>query len=131
MSRLRIPQISVVHGISVAGGAYLPAMSDHSIIVRNQGRVFLAGPPLVKAAIGEEVDEEQLGGGEMHTRVSGVVDDLARDDAHGVELVRQVVSDLGQVGYDATPVRHILYFIKFASVFNLYCKLYTAAKYTS
>jgi 3-methylcrotonyl-CoA carboxylase beta subunit len=95
MSGLGIPQISVVHGISVAGGAYMPAMSDVVIIVKNQGRIFLAGPPLVKAATGEIVDEETLGGGEMHTAVSGVADHLATSDAHAIRLAREAVKDLG------------------------------------
>ncbi|KAI5117986.1 hypothetical protein M0805_004483, partial [Coniferiporia weirii] len=94
MSALRIPQISVVHGISVAGGAYVPAMSDQTIIVRNQGRIFLAGPPLVRAATGEEVDEETLGGGEMHARESGVVDYLVNSDEEGLQRGRECVADL-------------------------------------
>ncbi|TDL21132.1 carboxyl transferase [Rickenella mellea] len=98
LSALSIPQIAVVHGISVAGGAYVPAMADQTIIVRNQGRIFLAGPPLVKAATGEVVDEETLGGGEMHAGVSGVVDHLAIDDAHAIELARGAVGDLGRAG---------------------------------
>ncbi|KAK8861400.1 hypothetical protein IAR55_002219 [Kwoniella newhampshirensis] len=95
MSGLGIPQISVVHGISVAGGAYMPAMSDVVIIVRNQGRIFLAGPPLVKAATGEVVDEETLGGGEMHTSISGVADYLATSDSHALRLAREAIRDLG------------------------------------
>ncbi|KDN53477.1 hypothetical protein K437DRAFT_265835 [Tilletiaria anomala UBC 951] len=98
MSALGIPQISVVHGISVAGGAYVPSMADETIIVRNQGAIFLAGPPLVKAALGEEVDDETLGGGEMHSSVSGVTDHLAIDDAHGLMLAREAVANLGQAG---------------------------------
>ncbi|KZT62260.1 ClpP/crotonase [Calocera cornea HHB12733] len=104
MSALGIPQIAVVHGISVAGGAYTPAMSDHVIIVRNQGHIFLAGPPLVKAATGEVVDEEFLGGGDMHASVSGVVDALARDDEDGIALARTAVGDLGAAsGLPAQP----------------------------
>ncbi|WVW79943.1 hypothetical protein I302_101916 [Kwoniella bestiolae CBS 10118] len=95
MSGLGIPQISVVHGISVAGGAYMPAMSDVVIIVKNQGRIFLAGPPLVKAATGEVVDEETLGGGDMHTSVSGVADYLATSDSHALSLAREAIRDLG------------------------------------
>ncbi|EIM89529.1 carboxyl transferase [Stereum hirsutum FP-91666 SS1] len=98
MSAMNIPQIAIVHGISVAGGAYVPAMADETIIVRNQGRIFLAGPPLVKAATGEEVDEETLGGGDMHARESGVVDHLARDDAHAIAIARGIVGDLGAAG---------------------------------
>ncbi|KAH8104916.1 carboxyl transferase [Phellopilus nigrolimitatus] len=94
MSALRIPQISVVHGIRT-GGAYVPAMSDQTIIVRNQGRIFLAGPPLVRAATGEEVDEETLGGGEMHARESGVVDYLVGSDEEGIQCARACLADLG------------------------------------
>ncbi|KDQ29535.1 hypothetical protein PLEOSDRAFT_173550 [Pleurotus ostreatus PC15] len=108
MSALGIPQIAVVHGISVAGGAYVPAMADENIIVQNQGRIFLAGPPLVKAATGEVVDEETLGGGLMHSSESGVTDHLARDDEHALAIARGIVGDLGhagsvEVGPDATP----------------------------
>ncbi|GAA6034448.1 hypothetical protein JCM8097_002730 [Rhodosporidiobolus ruineniae] len=92
MSREGIPQLSVVHGISVAGGAYVPAMADENIIVANQGSIFLAGPPLVKAALGEDVDSETLGGGAMHARESGVVDHLAVSDAHALALARQAVA---------------------------------------
>jgi 3-methylcrotonyl-CoA carboxylase beta subunit len=95
MSALGIPQVAVVHGISVAGGAYVPAMADENIIVRDQGRIFLAGPPLVKAATGEEVDEETLGGGLMHSSESGVTDHLARDDEHAIAIARGIVGDLG------------------------------------
>ncbi|TFK43769.1 carboxyl transferase [Crucibulum laeve] len=98
MSALGIPQIAVVHGISVAGGAYVPAMADENIIVQNQGRIFLAGPPLVKAATGEEVDEETLGGGLMHSSESGVTDHLARDDEHALAIARGVIGDLGNAG---------------------------------
>ncbi|KAG9317350.1 carboxyl transferase [Chiua virens] len=95
MSALGIPQIALVHGISVAGGAYVPAMADENIIVREQGRIFLAGPPLVKAATGEEVDDEVLGGGQMHSSESGVTDHLARDDDHAIAIARGIVGDLG------------------------------------
>ncbi|EFI27754.1 hypothetical protein CC1G_14677 [Coprinopsis cinerea okayama7 len=98
MSALRIPQIAIVHGISVAGGAYVPAMADENIIVQNQGRIFLAGPPLVKAATGEVVDEETLGGGLMHSSESGVTDHLARDDEHAIAIARGIVGDLGSAG---------------------------------
>jgi 3-methylcrotonyl-CoA carboxylase beta subunit len=98
MSALGIPQIAIVHGISVAGGAYVPAMADENIIVREQGRIFLAGPPLVKAATGEDVDEETLGGGLMHSSESGVTDHLARDDEHAIAIARGIVSDLGYAG---------------------------------
>lgn len=98
MSALGIPQIASVHGISVAGGAYVPAMADENIIVREQGHIFLAGPPLVKAATGEEVDEETLGGGQMHSSESGVTDHLARDDEHAIAIVRGIIGDLGVAG---------------------------------
>ncbi|KAF5364335.1 hypothetical protein D9756_000184 [Leucocoprinus leucothites] len=98
MSALGIPQIAIVHGISVAGGAYVPAMADENIIVANQGHIFLAGPPLVKAATGEVVDEETLGGGLMHSSESGVTDHLARDDEHAIDIARGVVGDLGRAG---------------------------------
>ena len=86
MSGMGIPQISVVMGPCTAGGAYVPSMSDESIIVQEQGHVFLAGPPLVKAATGEVVTAEELGGGKMHCSVSGVTDYLAVDDAHALVL---------------------------------------------
>ena len=79
-----IPQIAAVMGSCTAGGAYVPAMSDETVIVRDQGTIFLGGPPLVKAATGEEVTAEELGGGEVHARTSGVVDHLAEDDAHAL-----------------------------------------------
>ncbi|KAI0476056.1 carboxyl transferase [Xylariaceae sp. FL0804] len=94
MSAQGIPQISVVMGLCTAGGAYVPAMSDENIIVEKQGHIFLAGPPLVKAATGEEVSAEELGGGAMHTSVSGVSDYLAVDDAHAIVLARRCVSNL-------------------------------------
>ncbi|KAE9365368.1 carboxyl transferase [Stipitochalara longipes BDJ] len=94
MSSLGIPQISVVMGPCTAGGAYVPAMSDESIIVDGQGHIFLAGPPLVKAATGEVVSAEDLGGGRMHSSVSGVTDYLAVDDAHALVLARRSISNL-------------------------------------
>lgn len=96
LSARRIPQISVVMGSCTAGGAYLPAMSDVSIIVKDQGTIFLAGPPLVKAATGEVVSAEELGGGAMHTSVSGVADYLADDDAHALALARQAIGNLNR-----------------------------------
>ena len=97
MSANGIPQIAVVMGSCTAGGAYVPAMSDESIIVRNQGTIFLGGPPLVKAATGEVVSAEDLGGGDVHTRLSGVVDHLAQDDLHALALARRAVSKLNAV----------------------------------
>ena len=96
MSALAIPQIACVMGSCTAGGAYVPAMSDETIIVREQGTIFLAGPPLVKAAVGEVVSAEDLGGGDVHTRLSGVADHLAEDDPHALALVRQVVASLNR-----------------------------------
>ena len=98
MSAKGIPQIAVVMGSCTAGGAYVPAMSDVTIIVRDQGTIFLAGPPLVKAATGEVVTAEDLGGGDVHTRLSGVADYLAEDDAHALALARAAVGSLGGVG---------------------------------
>ncbi|MEY4562132.1 MAG: hypothetical protein RLZZ618_1409, partial [Pseudomonadota bacterium] len=94
MSAKGIAQIAVVMGSCTAGGAYVPAMSDESIIVREQGTIFLAGPPLVKAAIGEVVSAEALGGGDVHTRLSGVADHLADDDAHALAIARRCVGHL-------------------------------------
>jgi 3-methylcrotonyl-CoA carboxylase beta subunit len=93
MSAAGIPQIAAVMGSCTAGGAYVPAMADVSVIVRDQGTIFLAGPPLVKAATGEIVSAEDLGGGDVHTRLSGVADYLAEDDAHALALVRQIVQN--------------------------------------
>ncbi len=94
MSAQGIPQIAVVMGSCTAGGAYMPAMSDESIIVKNQGTIFLGGPPLVKAAIGEVVSAEDLGGGDVHTRLSGVADHLAHNDTHALALARAAVANL-------------------------------------
>ena len=94
MSARGIAQIAVVMGSCTAGGAYVPAMADVSIIVREQGTIFLAGPPLVKAATGEVVSAEELGGGDVHTRLSGVADYLAEDDAHALALARQAVASI-------------------------------------
>ncbi|CAN7719692.1 methylcrotonoyl-CoA carboxylase [Neorhizobium tomejilense] len=95
MSAKGIAQIAVVMGSCTAGGAYVPAMSDQTIIVREQGTIFLAGPPLVKVATGEEIDAETLGGGDTHTRLSGVADYLADDDRHALALAREIVANLG------------------------------------
>ena len=102
MSSQGIPQISVVMGPCTAGGAYVPAMSDETIIVENQGTIFLAGPPLVKAATGEEVSAEDLGGGELHSLISGVTDYLAVDDAHALVLARRSIANLN---YPQTSVQ--------------------------
>ncbi|GGD99680.1 3-methylcrotonyl-CoA carboxylase beta subunit [Gemmobacter megaterium] len=96
MSAKGIPQIAVVMGSCTAGGAYVPAMSDVTIIVKDQGTIFLAGPPLVKAATGEVVSAEDLGGGDVHTRLSGVADYLAEDDAHALALARRAVGNLNR-----------------------------------
>ena len=91
MSALQIPQVAAVLGSCTAGGAYVPAMSDETVIVKDQGTIFLAGPPLVKAATGEVVSAEDLGGGDVHARTSGVVDHLADDDEHALQIVRSIV----------------------------------------
>jgi 3-methylcrotonyl-CoA carboxylase beta subunit len=96
LSAKGIPQIAVVMGSCTAGGAYVPAMSDESIIVANQGTIFLGGPPLVKAATGEVVSAEDLGGGDVHTRLSGVVDHLAQNDLHALALARSIVGNLNR-----------------------------------
>jgi 3-methylcrotonyl-CoA carboxylase beta subunit len=94
MSAAGIPQIASVMGSCTAGGAYVPAMSDETIIVRNQGTIFLGGPPLVKAAIGEIVTAEELGGGDVHARTSGVTDHLADDDRHALQIVRDIIATI-------------------------------------
>ncbi|MFY9984623.1 MAG: carboxyl transferase domain-containing protein [Chthoniobacterales bacterium] len=94
LSAQGIPQIALVMGSCTAGGAYVPAMCDESIIVKNQGTIFLGGPPLVKAAIGEEVTAEELGGGDVHARLSGVADHLAQDDSHALAIARNIVGNL-------------------------------------
>src|ERR1700753_3833916 len=108
MSAQGIPQIAIVMGSCTAGGAYVPAMSDESIIVRNQGTIFLGGPPLVKAATGEVVTAEELGGADVHSRQSGVTDHYAQNDAHAVGLARRLVATLKP---PATPaalnMRHV------------------------
>ena len=95
LSALGVPQIALVMGSCTAGGAYVPAMSDESVIVRHQGTIFLAGPPLVRAATGEVVSAEELGGGDVHTRISGVSDHLADNDEHALEIARSVFGNLG------------------------------------
>ncbi|WP_217198104.1 carboxyl transferase domain-containing protein [Streptomyces buecherae] len=108
MSSAGIPQIAAVLGSCTAGGAYVPAMSDEAVIVRGQGTIFLGGPPLVKAATGEVVTAEELGGGETHSRTSGVTDHLAEDDAHALRIVRSIVSTLperGPLPWSVEPVR--------------------------
>ena len=92
MSARGIPQVTVVHGSSTAGGAYLPGLSDYVIMVRNQAKVFLAGPPLLKAATGEIATDEELGGAEMHATVSGVAEWMAENDADGIRMAREVIA---------------------------------------
>src|SRR6187397_900463 len=94
MSAERIPQVAVVMGSCTAGGAYVPAMSDETIIVKGTGTIFLGGPPLVKAATGEDVTAEELGGADVHTRVSGVADYFAEDDEHALQIARTIVATL-------------------------------------
>ncbi len=96
MSAAGIPQVAAVLGSCTAGGAYVPAMSDEAVIVRNQGTIFLGGPPLVRAATGEIVTAEDLGGGDLHARTSGVTDHLADDDAHALQILRRIVATFGQ-----------------------------------
>src|SRR5689334_16435526 len=112
MSERGIPQIACVMGSCTAGGAYVPAMSDETVIVREQGTIFLGGPPLVKAATGEEVTAEELGGGELHARVSGVTDHLADDDRHALKIVRSIAATFGPREpnpWDVEPVEDPLY----------------------
>lgn len=97
MSAARIPQIAIVMGSCTAGGAYVPAMSDEVVIVRNQGTIFLGGPPLVKAATGEEISAEDLGGADVHARQSGVADHIADDDHHALRLARDIIENLNRV----------------------------------
>src|SRR5438445_3449668 len=94
MSSQRIPQIAAVMGSCTAGGAYVPAMSDETVIVRGNGTIFLGGPPLVKAATGEEVSAEELGGADVHSRISGVTDHYAMDDPHALAITRDIVANL-------------------------------------
>ncbi len=108
MSSEGIAQIAIVHGPSTAGGAYMPALCDETVIVRNQGAMFLGGPQLVYAATKEEVDIETLGGGEMHSRVSGVTDHLAESDSHAIAITRDIVANLGDIPpqrWDVAPPR--------------------------
>ena len=92
-----IPQIAAVMGSCTAGGAYVPAMSDESVIVQNQGTIFLGGPPLVKAATGEIVSAEDLGGAEVHSKISGVTDHMALDDEHALGIARRIIATLNSV----------------------------------
>jgi len=107
LSAKGIPQIAVVMGSCTAGGAYVPAMSDESIIVKEQGTIFLGGPPLVKAATGEVVSAEDLGGGDVHTRLSGVVDHLAQNDLHALSLARKIVGNLNRRKPQANDPREV------------------------
>lgn len=107
MSGAGIPQIAAVMGSCTAGGAYVPAMSDEAVIVREQGTIFLGGPPLVKAATGEVVTAEELGGGAVHSRTSGVTDHLAEDDAHALRIVRNIVATLPERGALPWTVEHV------------------------
>ena len=105
MSAAGIAQIAAVMGSCTAGGAYVPAMCDENIIVKEQGTIFLAGPPLVRAATGEEVSAEELGGGDVHTRLSGVSDHLAEDDAHALEIARAIAENLPPAAPPKAPIR--------------------------
>ncbi|MDE1152256.1 MAG: carboxyl transferase domain-containing protein [Micavibrio sp.] len=108
MSARGIPQIASVMGSCTAGGAYVPAMSDESIIVKNQGTIFLGGPPLVKAATGEEVSAEDLGGADVHCRQSGVTDHYAQNDGHALQIVRNIVGNLNRVKPQQLKTREVL-----------------------
>jgi 3-methylcrotonyl-CoA carboxylase beta subunit len=103
MSADGIPQIAIVMGSCTAGGAYVPAMADENVIVANQGTIFLGGPPLVKAATGEDITAEELGGGLLHTSISGVADHLANDDAHALKIGRKIVKSLNKPKYSYLP----------------------------
>ncbi len=105
MSALGIPQIAIVMGSCTAGGAYVPAMSDQSIIVRHQGTIFLGGPPLVKAATGEDVSAEELGGADVHSRQSGVTDYYATDDGHAIGIARRIIAGLNRIKHSFLEVR--------------------------
>jgi 3-methylcrotonyl-CoA carboxylase beta subunit len=109
MSARDIPQIAVVMGMCTAGGAYVPAMSDECVIVRNQGTIYLGGPPLVKAATGEESTVEELGGGDMHSRVSGVTDHLADNDEHALQIARSIVANLNAPAFELGSGEEPLY----------------------
>ncbi|HMJ53633.1 MAG TPA: carboxyl transferase domain-containing protein [Polyangiaceae bacterium] len=102
LSAIGIPQITVVHGSSTAGGAYLPGLSDYVVVVKGKAKVFLAGPPLVKAALGKDATDEELGGAEMHAKVSGLAEYLAQDDAHAIAIGREILAKLGW-GDDVPP----------------------------
>ncbi len=108
MSAQGIPQIAAVMGSCTAGGAYVPAMSDESIIVKNQGTIFLGGPPLVKAATGEEVSAEDLGGADVHCRLSGVTDHYAQNDGHALAIVRQIVANLNRTKNNPLAMKDVL-----------------------
>ncbi|CAM3081052.1 Methylmalonyl-CoA carboxyltransferase 12S subunit [Arthrobacter ulcerisalmonis] len=108
MSAAKIPQLAAVLGSCTAGGAYVPAMSDETVIVRNQGTIFLGGPPLVKAAIGEEVSAEDLGGGDVHAKISGVTDHLADNDQHALQILRDIVATLPSAADPVWPVSAVV-----------------------
>ena len=108
MSGMRIPQIAVVMGSCTAGGAYVPAMSDEAVIVKNQGTIFLGGPPLVKAATGEVVSAEDLGGADVHSKISGVTDHYANDDAHALAITRRIVANLNRNKQNPLAMRESL-----------------------
>lgn len=112
LSAMGCPQISIVMGSCTAGGAYVPAMSDENIIVKNQGTIFIGGPPLVKAATGEQVTAEELGGAEVHTAISGVSDHLAENDQHAIQICRNIFENLGskeKQAFETFPIEEPLY----------------------
>jgi len=122
---MNIPQIAVVMGSCTAGGAYVPAMSDEAIMVKNQATIFIGGPPLVKAATGEDVTEEELGGADVHTKISGVADHLAMNDEHALQIARNIVENLtfekNMILAELSRRSHIMTLMKFM---ELYLKIY-------
>jgi 3-methylcrotonyl-CoA carboxylase beta subunit len=107
MSAQGIPQIAVVCGSCTAGGAYVPAMSDESVIVKGNGTIFLGGPPLVKAATGEDVDPQDLGGADLHCRKSGVTDHLAQTEVHALQIARRIVSNLNRTKEPTVTIKEV------------------------
>jgi 3-methylcrotonyl-CoA carboxylase beta subunit len=126
MSAKKIPQIAAVMGSCTAGGAYVPAMSDEAIIVKGTGTIFLGGPPLVKAATGEDVTAEELGGADVHTRLSGVADHFAEDDDHAIEMLRGIVETLQQPALSSSKGSNVRTFLSTIDVTPTEEPLYTA-----
>jgi 3-methylcrotonyl-CoA carboxylase beta subunit len=123
MSALGIPQIAIVMGSCTAGGAYIPAMADESIMVREQATIFLAGPPLVKAATGEVVTAEALGGADVHCRVSGVADHYAKNDEHAISQARRIVANLNFQKQGSVVMNYTVLFLRIRAILLMYVKL--------